>query len=159
MKIILGALALMSGSAMAQSSTATMGTTGTVAAGCLFGAANYTVDFGTVYQATVAKAQTNIEVLCTSGLAYSINSPSSGGQSSHSATNTTVTAFSDAARTVRISGGTGVSRTGTGTLELVPIYFRMNSTMGGTVFVAADGAAIAGNPGTHTSVQSFTVTF
>lgn len=66
-------LAIAANASFAQSSNSEIIVSGVVEAGCMFTQPNFSADFGTIPGGRVGYTSTNIEVLCSSELPYSIS--------------------------------------------------------------------------------------
>lgn len=110
-------LALVANASFAQSSTANINVSGTVAAGCMFPQASYNAAFGTIPGATVGKLKTDITVLCSNAVPYTLTF------NGYVAPNAYVTVW-DSTYTTEYVNSTAMSRTGTGTTETVSLYLK-----------------------------------
>jgi len=120
----------LSGTAIAGTSGTTVDVTGSVQNGCTFNSATYTAAFGNVVGGTVGKTSTNLDLVCSLGLPYTIY-PTTDQTFVGTAQ---ITAYQDAGYTSKLSTIVGIANTGTGDVQTIPLYFKLNESTFGPDF-------------------------
>lgn len=145
------ALILGANSSFAQSANADINVSGSVSSGCVFTQGSFTGDFGVVQGSTVGKTQTNVSLICSDTLPYSLSFDSSTGGS-----NVVVKVY-DATYTTNYNTTTKINGTGTGGTETFPLYFKLLGN--GTCVDLGEGCVVTTKNNAMTATVPMTLAF